>query len=118
MKTITINTSRDDYVKLYLRLWNGVLNLTQGELDTLEEIIKKYLTITSSGVKEPFSWELTFSTGSRKEYQSILNFTQQQFNNFFKQLRDKGIILSKDNGYSIDPRVLPVDIITFQFKIQ
>ncbi len=118
MKTIKINASRDDYVKLYLRLWNGVLSLTQGELDTLEEIIKKYLSISSSGVKEPFSWELTFSTGSRKEYQSTLNFTQQQFNNFFKQLRDKGIIISTNGGYEIDPRVLPVDTITFQFKIQ
>lgn len=118
MKTIKINTSRDDYVKLYLRLWNGVLNLTQGELDTLEEIIKKYLKVSSSGVKEPFSWELTFSTGSRKEYQSTLNFTQQQFNNFFKQLRDKGVIVTNHNGYQIDTKVLPVETITFQFKIQ
>lgn len=117
MKTVKINTSRDDYVKLYLRLWNGVLNLTQGELETLEEIVKKYLSISQSGVKEPFSWELTFSTTSRREIQSSLNYSQQQFNNYFKQLRDKKIILN-NGGYSLDPRVLPIDTITFQFKIQ
>lgn len=114
---IIISTDDDNFVKLYLMLWKTVLKLTDSEVNTLDVILKSYLSLQTQGLKEEYIPPILFSSKSRKIFQDALGCSQNQFNNTIKTLKDKGILEPVDEFYKIrDRRIIPVDELIFKFQ--
>jgi len=117
MKTLTTKTTSENFPKVYLQILNGTLQLTDKEIELTSAIIAKYLKYGSQGLREPFLSKFVFSTEERKSlYESIEGLSSQNLGNRLKSLVDKNV-LSKDNGYKLDPSLLPVQEIKFKFII-
>lgn len=118
-KTLTIPVNKEDFIKQYLLLWKGYLNLTDSEIVILNELITKYYEIYSNNKNnKDLSFIELFNSENRKLIADKLNLSKFGFNNVFMRLKNKGIILTTKYGYEINSRVLPVKNITFNFNIK
>jgi hypothetical protein len=117
MKTVKAKIPKSDFIKSYITLWNGGLKLTENEQKLLVAIIELYQEIEVSGTKGQYINELLFSTRKRKELMSKLNLNPQAFNNYFKGLKDKKVILESNDGYQLNPMMIPENKITFEFEL-
>jgi hypothetical protein len=119
-KPVVINAevSKDQFIRHYLILWNGMLHLTEKELDILEATIEKYLELVIVIRDRKYLYDFLFSASVQKEIREKIGMKEQTFHNYKASLRNKGIIsLDKDGNPSLDARVIPVEEITFKFKV-
>jgi len=116
-KIITASIPKDQLVKAYLTLWNGILQLTDKELLIMESLVSKYLELQLVIKDSKYLYEVLFSTQSLKDIRIRLNLKEQTLNNYKVSLKSKGIlIIDRDGNYSLDERVIPVNQITFKFE--
>jgi hypothetical protein len=116
--TISVQVSRDDFIRHYLVLWNGMLNLTEKELDLLEALIEKYLELVEVIKDRKYLYDFLFSPSVQKEIRDRAKMKEQTFHNYKASLKAKGIIvIDNDGNLSLDPKVIPMEEITFKFKI-
>lgn len=87
------NISRDQFYKSYYTTMNGLLKLTNLELDTFV----KFSEIQSSG-DNPLSKE------NRKLVARTLGITTYNLNNYISMLKDKGLIVYKDT-WILNPNI-------------
>lgn len=95
--------TRDNYYKTYYSALNGILNLTNKQIDVLSEfsIIKNNLPDTFTEEQKDI---YTFSSSTRLIICEKLGITIYNLNNIIKDLKDKGFILTKNNkDYKINP---------------
>jgi len=105
-KRITVNI---DTTYKYLRLWNGLFNLTPKEL----RILAAFVDVNREQpkvVKNACSAEIKKIVAERvgiKDYNTL--------NNYVKRFKDKGVILKKTGNYSLnkllDPETSSVEIL-------
>jgi DNA-binding MarR family transcriptional regulator len=113
---ITVNTTDENYIFLYLHIWKSTFKLTDAELNVLEAIVRRYNRFKAEGIKEDYIPDLLFTSRARKEMQDALGYSQQHFNNVVKVLKDKKIIAPvRDTYYIRDRRVIPTAEVTFKF---
>lgn len=116
------NLSKEDFYKKYYKVLNGLLNMTNTEINILSE----FSTIRSN-LPDTFSEEdkdkYTFSSVSRQLVCDTLKVSKFNLNNYIKVLKSKRVILSRGKDYYINPQLF-VDItktnlaeITFKFKL-
>jgi hypothetical protein len=113
-KEVIARIPKSKFVENYITLWNGGLKLTDKEQEVLVVVIDTYNEILLA-TKEPFASELLFSTKSRKVMMEKLGLNPQGFNNYFKGLKDKGVIFEKDDYYQLNPIIIPQTEILFKF---
>jgi hypothetical protein len=119
MKTIKATIPQASFARTYITLWNGMLGLTDKEMDLIEEFVNRYNNYCMSLKDTKLIYELLFSTQTMKEIRNKINMNEQQFNNYKSALKKKKVIHMDDDGnYRLDERVIPVSEITFKFEIQ
>lgn len=116
--TIKAVLSYEAWIKQYIFLWNGMLQLTTAEIDLLYTLIIKYFELKKVISSDNEVFELLFSTRKRKEIKTELNISEQVFNNRFVALKKKGIIKTVNNSYKLDNKILPLQELTFKFEIK
>jgi len=112
----------DEFYKFYYKSLNGILNLTNRELDVLTEISIIY---NSFLIKDTYSDEelskLAFGPASRLDIRKKLKISPFNLNNIIKTLKDKGIfIVDEQHNYKINTGlfVLAQDYkVTFTFNL-
>jgi hypothetical protein len=115
-KILTLRISQEDYIEKYLLLWKGYLNLTNSDISVLKEFIIIFRSINNTN--EDLAFIEVFNKENRKVVADRLGISEYSFNNIFMRLKnEKGIIQKTRYGYRLNPKVLPVDEITFKFKI-
>jgi len=98
----------------YLRLFNGIYNLTLSERKVLAEFILIHLTLKKMGIQKN-----TFATDMKKRVARRLgkkNFNS--LNTYLKAISDKGAIKRVDGGYEITPNLIPAGEDEIVFKIK
>lgn len=95
--------SNDNFYKTYYSALNGILNLTNKQIDVLAELsnIKNELSDTFTEEQKD---QYTFSSSSRSIVCDKLGITIFNLNNIIKDLKKKGFIIIKENkDLSINP---------------
>ena len=116
-KNLTIPVNREDFIKQYLLLWKGYLNLTQSEITVLDELISSFNSSFLISSNKDLSFIEVFSKENRKFISEKLKLTNFAFNNIFMRLKNRGIIVKTKYGYEVSSRIMPVETVTFNFKI-
>ena len=118
MKIIKATLPEASFVRAYITLWNGMLGMTEKEIDAAEEFVNRYIGYSKAIKDTRLVYELLFSTQTMKEIRNKIGMTEQQFNNYKVALRKKKVIhMDEDGNYRLDERVIPVSEITFKFEI-
>ena len=108
--------NRHSHIKLWIKLWNGGLELTEKEQTFLGEILFRVMSLQEEGIKEPYLGQLVFSTKTLAEIKEKLKLTKQGLNNYKAQLKKKGVIYKDDDGiYHIDHKLIPQTTLQFKF---
>ena len=89
-------TNAENFYKEYVTLINGILKLTDKEIDIVAELLRLY--DTSDNV---------FSTENRKKLSEILKITDLNLNNHFQNLKKKGVLVTTDGELELNNRIIP-----------
>lgn len=111
-------TTERDLPEMYLKVLNGILGLTDGEVKLTSIIISKYRVYGKDGLREPYLSKFVFSTDGRKDICAELDgMSNQNLGNKLKQLVDKGVLTNAEDGYTLHASLLPQPEITFKFEV-
>lgn len=105
---LTKEVNKENFYSTYYKALNGLLNLTNKEIDVLAEL--------SNRLNE----EDYISNSTRSKAIDNLNITNHNFNNLFKKLKDKGFIIETNEGNTINPflfKKIGESEVTFKFKL-
>lgn len=117
-KSITIKVLNSTYIENYLLLWKGYLELTDGDIKVLIEFIIIFNKIKLTNNNDDLCFIEVFNKESRKSIMTKLKISEYSFNNIFMRLKKKTIIQKTKYGYRLKSAVIPVDNITFNFKLE
>lgn len=109
---LTKKVNKDDFYITYYRALNGILNLTNKEI----EVLSKLSNIIDSDYDSPY-----ISNSTRAIASEELGISIQNFNNLFKKLKDKGFIVETPKGLKINPflyKKKESTEITFKFDLE
>lgn len=125
LKNMILNkqVSKEDFYKSYYTALNGILNLSNKQLDVLSEfsIIRNNLPDNFTDEQKD---EYTFSSTSRNVICEKLGISIYNLNNYIKGLKEKGMIVSKNGDYTLNRMIfIPVQEgsnseIIFRFNIK
>ena len=115
---IASKVNTDKWIRSYLLLWSGILQLTEGEFNLLYELVKEYNSLKSTISSDNQRFEMLFSTKTRGRIRTKLDISESLFNNRIHSLKSKDVIINKDNMLSLNNKVLPVKELTFKFYIE
>lgn len=99
--------SRELTVKVYktqhfVKLFNGFFNLTNKEIDVVSAFIDQSITLQDTNIN-------AFSAESKKQVAKLLNISDfNALNMYIKKLANKKAIKRTDNGYTINPILMPL----------
>lgn len=116
-KIIKASLSYESWIKQYVLLWNGIVQLTDSEMELLVEFIHTFLELKKAISNDDELFNSLFSTRKRKDIKEKLNISEQVFNNRFNALRKKGVILESNNTYILSNKIIPLEEVTFKFEI-
>jgi DNA-directed RNA polymerase len=105
------------FIDAYLRIWNGGLKLTEVELKVVKVIIQAYMKHHGNGLNEPYLTDIVFSIKSVNAMRKELKFSTQNWGNYQKKLKEKSVLLEKDDVVFLNPAFIPKKEITFKFEI-
>jgi len=92
-----------DSIEEYLSLFDGVFQLTETEKEVLAQFIRIHRTLISSGLDvNPFSTDM-----KKRVAEELGRDNFNTLNNYIKSMKDKRAILPVDDGYSINPILVP-----------
>ena len=113
---LTTKVDQHKHITLWVKLWNGGLELTEKEQRFLGEILFRVMDLRGKGIKEPYLGELVFSTKTLAEIKKKLELSKQGLNNYKAQLKKKGVIYKDEDGiYHLDQKLIPQETLTFKF---
>ena len=88
----------------YIQIFNGIFKLTPMELEILSEFIRIKLISKNKGIEiDIFSMEVKKQIADR-----LGKANPNTLNTYMKNFRDKGAIITKDNGYDIHWMLIPL----------
>lgn len=118
---LTKEVTVDNFYRTYYTALNGILNLTKKQLDVLVEL-SDIRSKMSDAFTDDQKDEYTFSFSTKEIICEKLSITIFNLNNLLKALRDKGFIINKGEGYSLNPflyKKMNEDLeVVFKFKIK
>lgn len=111
--------TQEEFPKRYLQTFNGILGLTESELDLSAVIIGKYLEFGRDGLREPFLSKFVFSTDGRESIKKELdNISNQNLGNKLKQLVEKGVLTQDGRELRLENSLLPQPEVIFRFIVE
>mgnify|MGYP001486882904 CR=1 FL=1 len=101
--------TKENFYKVYLSIINGLLHLTNKEIQVLSELLRLHEldARTKPGLTAEERSRLLFSFESRNILQKRLGITQFNLNNYMKSLRTKRVIIVENDLYRINPMLIP-----------
>lgn len=93
---------RKDFYKVYYTTLNGILNLTNKQIEVLAEFSNIYDELSDAFTTDQKD-DFTFSSSSRSIICENLGISIFNLNNIIKELRLKNFIITKKKGYKINP---------------
>tara|TARA_R100001244_G_C5129268_1_gene125403 strand:+ start:12 stop:353 length:342 start_codon:yes stop_codon:yes gene_type:complete len=98
MKKKKITIKIDSTIK-YLRLWNGIFNLTNKEIQILGNFID---------VNTIRGGDNICSVTNKKDVAVLVGLEDHNtLNNYIKKFKDKGAMIKKENTYTLNPFLDP-----------
>ena len=95
-KKITVSI---DSTYKYLQIWNGIFDLTNKEL----QIISAFIDIQA--IRDDVNF---CSVSNKKDVAAVVGLKDYNtLNNYVKRLKDKGVILKRNNYYILNPFLDP-----------
>lgn len=110
-------TTREELSTLYLKVLNGMLGLTDGELKLTACICDLYLEYGAQGLQEPFLSKFVFSTDGRKQLADKMEVSSQGLSNKLNQLVSKGALVKTDSDYHIHADLLPKPEVIIRMEV-
>lgn len=87
----------------YIKLFNGIFNLTDTEIKILGAFIDEYEKITQAGLSmNMFCTEL-----KKKVSDSLGRDDFNTLNNYIKRMHDKKVLTKVEEGYEVVPQLIP-----------
>ena len=115
--TMKVRIKKSDFIRWYLKLFNGFLGLSNREILILEELIKQRELLSSIVTQEDVLNSQLFSSTSRKSIRETCKINSENlFNNYFSSLKKKGVIEQTNNGYKLSDKILPNKKVTFEVE--
>ena len=114
---ITARVNKEQYIKSYIRIWNGVFSLTKNEQSLLYILLREYIKMDEGNVAEPYRSQLLFNTANLREMREELGMSVQNFNNSKNALKKKKAIFPNGDSYTISPKLIPVKELVFKFIV-
>lgn len=99
--------ARESFYRVYLSILNGILKLTDKEIEILAEFmaIKEIDDASKKFISEKERNELLFSGGNRKLIRTKIGTSPHNLNNYIKTLKEKGALIEKDGTLAINPKI-------------
>jgi biotin operon repressor len=112
-----VRIKKSEHIKFHLQLMNGFLGLTSKEADILSEFIKLYEELLPQISNKDILNSQLFSSTCRKQVREKLEISSENlFNNYFKSLKDKGVIEKSGNSYKLSEKILQKEKISFEVE--
>ena len=114
-RTYVIRKPKEQYYDIAVAILGGLKNLTQLEKD----ILKAMIILNNEYVKDNITPTDLLNSKMRKTLMTNLKITKSNFGNYVIRLKNKGVIVETELGYTITPQlVVPdSDVLELTFKI-
>lgn len=115
--------SHKKFVYQYVARLSGPTRLTDTELLVLILIVWEFYIRKERGEGEIARRKAVLSPEGRSdirlqfEAETKRSMSVQNFNNYIKSLKDKGMIIAVGDHYDINPWLYPVQVITFKYEV-
>lgn len=107
------------WVRAYLTIWQGILSLTDRELDLLCLIGERQVLLMQKVLDPDLLGEMLLSTSSRTLMKQTLGMNSNHFQNTLTSLLGKGALLRTEEGhYRLSKKLIPQPTITFNFTVR
>jgi len=118
-KTIKQHLSQREFIRCYLIIWKGALDITGKELDILTEFLVKYFELIPKINDKGILYKLLFSPDIKKEVQQATGITDDNFYTYLSRLKKKNIIIKDDKGIlRFNDYIIPVNNLNFEFIVK
>lgn len=98
----------------YIKLFNGIFNMTDTEIKVLGAFIDEYKKIEKAGLDLNM-----FSTSVKKKVAENLGRDDfNTLNNYIKRMHDKGILTKVVDGYEVNKTLIPGEEEEIVFKLK
>lgn len=114
---ITATLTKENWIRAYLTLWQGMLNLTEKEMAIACTLIRHYMSIRERVSDSSTAFYLTLSRNTRRKIKIEHNLSTAGFGNYLISFRKKGFLIEEDGNYLINDKVIPKTSVTFNFTI-
>lgn len=120
---LEINTTVKEFYLKYYTAMNGILNLTNKQLEVLAELSYIRNSFPKDYTEEQLD-NYTFAPASRSLVAERMGISNYNLNNLLKVLRDKKIILKTNSGRTLinpnvyTPLTTTEKILSFKFNIK
>ena len=107
----------DSHVKAWLKIWSGVLSLTNMDIEILSYIMINYIKVKRDGVMEPYASKLVLGNDSIKDIRKKFNnMSRQAFNNYKAKFKEKKVLIEEEDVLFINPKLVPQKELVFKFE--
>tara|TARA_R110000822_G_scaffold2004_7_gene9560 strand:- start:15128 stop:15487 length:360 start_codon:yes stop_codon:yes gene_type:complete len=114
---LILKTDPKDHIDKYLRVWNGLIGLTKKEFAVAVSLLELHAKISEDGVKEPYLSELLFSTSGLKKLKEDHSLNNSAWYMVKKALIKKSFLSNSEESFSINPKMIPCEELTFKFIV-
>jgi hypothetical protein len=116
-RELTVRLDPVTYNRYFISLFNFVLKLTDKEVELVVSIIQVYNTLIEKNTDEELIPLLLFSKENTEMYANRLGIGLDNLYAYKSSLKKKGALKSTKNGPTLDPRLVPVKKMVFNFVI-
>jgi ABC-type Fe3+-hydroxamate transport system substrate-binding protein len=115
--TVTATLTRDNWVRAYLTLWQGMLGLTEKELEVAISMVKHFMSIKERVADNDTASLLMLSRQTRRKIKFEHQISAAGFGNYLISFCKKGFLVKKEGAYMLAEKIIPTTSITFNFNI-
>lgn len=108
------------FIKVYLGVLNGILELSKTEMLILAELVYVYRQLDKAKIPIQFVEKELFSNRCREDIRQYISeekeVSKAYFMSIMRGLVNKGMIIPTTNGYSLAVRLFPVEELIFKLE--
>jgi hypothetical protein len=115
--------NREGWVDAYLTIWQGMLGLTERELEVTKLICLRYLDLTKDIKGQPLLAELLLSPNAKLQFRKALSsdgtpMSANNLQNYLTALKDKGVLVPYQDKFLPYAFLIPQKTLTFNFTVK
>lgn len=117
MQVTLASTSKEDQALAYLTAWQGILGLTEKELELTAHIALHYLSLSQQVKEANLIPELLLSTTAKVHIRQQLGMSANNLQNYLASLKAKNVLQPAGDRYTLNPLLIPDTELTFKFPL-